>query len=206
MEQDELNAISHATITLRKAVVADAAERAVLDDMAGNGLPSWLWQRSANTKAGDTALAFGRRMMMEEMPPWGWRNSVIAQAGGRIAGMVTSYRMPVDTGEPGENEPVLKPIFELMSQAAGQWYVDALAVYEEWRGRGVGAALLSNVMEQAAGNKCESICLIVSSDNVPARGLYERNGFRQEVERGYIARSGQPVAGKYHLFMRRKLK
>lgn len=201
-----MNAISHATITLRKATVADAAERALLDDIAGHGMPSWLWQAAVKAGKSGTAFAFGRRMMMEETPVWGWRNAIMAEVNGQVAGMVTSYRMPRDTGESGGDEPVLKPVFELMREAEGDWYIDALAVHEEWRGRGVASQLVASAVEQAVANDCAAICLIVSSDNTPSRALYEKNGFRPESERQYIATSGEPVEGKSHLIMRRVLK
>lgn len=186
-------------------MAGDAADRAVLDDMAGHGLPAWLWQGAVKAGKAETALSFGRKRMLEETPVWGWRNSVIAEVDGRVAGMVTSYRMPAQTGEGGEDEPVLQPIFELMRKAEGDWYVDALAVHEEWRGRGVARRLLADAVEQAEAHQCNAVCLIVSSDNDAARRLYESSGFTLEEQRPFTGFDGRAVEGKSHLFMRREL-
>lgn len=51
-----------------------------------------------------------------------------------------------------------------------------IAVRPEYRGRGLGTALLGRLLE-AAGSAYESVSLSVSADN-PAVRLYERAGFR----------------------------
>ena len=54
-------------------------------------------------------------------------------------------------------------------------------VHEDWRGRGVGSALIRVLLEWAAAHSnIEKVCLGVLEPNVKARALYERLGFRQE--------------------------
>ena len=70
----------------------------------------------------------------------------------------------------------------LTGDAKGYGYVDdhtpelALAVLPGHRGRGVGERLLHDLLEAARGT-FPAVSLSVRTDN-PARGLYERAGFR----------------------------
>jgi ribosomal protein S18 acetylase RimI-like enzyme len=52
-----------------------------------------------------------------------------------------------------------------------------LAVVPEWRGRGVGRALLEAAEERAVRRGCCKLTLEVRDDNHGARALYERCGF-----------------------------
>ena len=56
-----------------------------------------------------------------------------------------------------------------------------LAVVPGMRGRGVGRALLTEAEEIAAARGCCKLTLEVQEDNLPARRLYERFGFRDFV-------------------------
>jgi len=59
--------------------------------------------------------------------------------------------------------------------------VHDLAVLPEWRGRGVGRALLSGAEERARRDGCCKLTLEVQDDNLRARGLYESFGFADFV-------------------------
>jgi len=52
-----------------------------------------------------------------------------------------------------------------------------LAVVPEWRGRGVGRALLAAAERRARADGCCKLTLEVLETNARARGLYERFGF-----------------------------
>jgi ribosomal protein S18 acetylase RimI-like enzyme len=52
-----------------------------------------------------------------------------------------------------------------------------LAVVPEWRGRGVGRALLGAAQDRAVSRGCCKLTLEVRDDNHGARALYERFGF-----------------------------
>jgi ribosomal protein S18 acetylase RimI-like enzyme len=56
-----------------------------------------------------------------------------------------------------------------------------LAVLPEHRGKGVGRALLAAAEKHARSIGCCRLTLEVQDDNAPARGLYERFGFRDVV-------------------------
>lgn len=71
-----------------------------------------------------------------------------------------------------------QPFLSFMSRHdAGEWYVTAVSVKEEMRGRGVGAALLDDAVSRAESLGMQSIALDVDAKNAGARRLYEHLGF-----------------------------
>ncbi|MFN3346774.1 MAG: GNAT family N-acetyltransferase [Candidatus Bipolaricaulaceae bacterium] len=62
-------------------------------------------------------------------------------------------------------------------------YVQAVMVHPEFRGRGIGRALVSFVVDQAFRFGAERVVLHVHQSNAPARRLYEGLGFRPFEER-----------------------
>ena len=64
--------------------------------------------------------------------------------------------------------------------------VVAMWVEPEWRGRGVGGALLDAVVEWARAEGAASIALWVADGNDLARRLYERRGFVDTGQRDVI--------------------
>lgn len=55
-----------------------------------------------------------------------------------------------------------------------------MAVASDWRGRGVGTALLSEALRWARQVGVEKLALSVYPDNEPARALYRKFGFQEE--------------------------
>lgn len=59
-------------------------------------------------------------------------------------------------------------------------YLDTLAVEEQYRNRGIGAAILDWVKEYAREKGMDGIELQVNGRNLDARRMYARNGFREK--------------------------
>ena len=67
-------------------------------------------------------------------------------------------------------------------------FVQTMAVAPSAQGRGLGARLLVELLEEAARRGQRTVSLEVRADNAPAQRLYERHGFtRTGVRRGYYA-------------------
>lgn len=72
-------------------------------------------------------------------------------------------------------------------------YIEMLAVYAEYRRRGVGQALLSAAERRAQKAGKDHIALHVTIRNAPAVRLYEKNGYRRFNWRCYKRYSGAVV-------------
>lgn len=66
-------------------------------------------------------------------------------------------------------------------QARPLMNIHDLAIVPDWRGKGVGRALLEAVEIAARDRGCCKLTLEVLDDNVRARALYERCGFKEFV-------------------------
>ena len=61
--------------------------------------------------------------------------------------------------------------------AKPRWNVHDVAVVPQARGKGVGRAMLTHVIEDATAAGCTAVTLEVRHDNAPARHLYASLGF-----------------------------
>ncbi len=69
--------------------------------------------------------------------------------------------------------------------------VQTIGVRSDHEGRGIGSALLTALLEEAAARGCDAVYLEVRADNDRARLLYERFGFvRIGLRRKYYQPSG----------------
>ena len=67
---------------------------------------------------------------------------------------------------------------------ATEWYLDSLAVFPEYRGRGIARSLISAVRERAAPSG-KPVGLLVDKTNHRAEGLYDRLGFQTVGDRPF---------------------
>jgi ribosomal-protein-alanine N-acetyltransferase len=65
----------------------------------------------------------------------------------------------------------------------GEWEIENLVVAVERRRRGVADRLMRGLMQRAREEAATTILLEVRESNLPARGLYEKHGFRESGRR-----------------------
>jgi len=68
-------------------------------------------------------------------------------------------------------------------ETAGELHINNVAVKSEYRRRGIGAAMLNRVIEEARRRKANAAFLEVRSENQPAKALYEKSGFKAIARR-----------------------
>lgn len=168
---------------IRPARRSDAADLAILDDMASSGLASWLWQGAVDAGKAGTAFERGRQKLGSDKGPVSWRNALVLEIDGDVAGMSLSYMAEPPQPPRGVADPVLAPLIELAALAAGTWYVDALAVYSAYRGRQAGRLLMKAEIARAEGR---AMSLITEDDNERALALYASLGFREAARRDCV--------------------
>jgi len=75
------------------------------------------------------------------------------------------------------------PLFRVLETIAdGDFYLLAIALDREARGKGVGSALMDSTEERARASHSIRLSLDVSAKNVGARRLYERRGMTVESQ------------------------
>ena len=186
----------------RPARRTDATALAMLVDIAGEGMPSYMW--SGMKAPGQSLLEFGRSRAQRDTGGFSWRNGTVAEIEGEVAACLIDYRIddPYDAGNPDELPPFVRPLVQLEAKAPGSWYVNVLAAFPEFRGRGLGAHLLAVAEERARQNKARELSLIVASENVGAVGLYGRTGYRETARAPLVAFPGCAHGGDLVLMVK----
>ncbi len=170
-------------VPIRPATRDDAMDLVAFVDMAGEGFASYFWSTLA--AAGQSPIEIGRARALRGTGSFSWHNAHIAEVEGEAAGALIGYVI-ADSSDPAEiarTPELVRPLAELEALAPGHWYVNVLAVHPEFRGRGIGGALLAHAdgLGKAAGAK--GMAIIVASENDIAVALYDRVGYREVARR-----------------------
>jgi ribosomal protein S18 acetylase RimI-like enzyme len=188
---------------LRRATREDSRRVAELMDIAGHGLPAYVWSLSAED--GQEPIDAGTERAAREDGNFSYRNAVVAEEDGEVIAMVLAYRLPeagegVDLDEVPE---VLRPLVELERLAPGTFYVNGLAALPGYRGRGLGSQLLNVADDLAAEAGCDELSLEVFEQNENALRLYERHGYRTVARRTAVPHPSYPYDGDVLLMTRK---
>lgn len=169
--------------SIRPATIADATHLAALVDMAGEGFASYFWSQMA--AEGQSPFEVGRARAMRDEGAFTWRNAHIAEADGLVAGALVGYPIddPVDPRALAVASELIRPLLELEARVPGYWYVNVLAVFPEYRGQGIGRALLAHADSVGSAVNAKGMAIIVASGNADARRLYERAGYLEQERR-----------------------
>jgi ribosomal protein S18 acetylase RimI-like enzyme len=82
--------------------------------------------------------------------------------------------------------PIFVPLQELENLAPRTWYVNVLATYPEYRGKGYGTRLLGVADRLAAAAGSAGLSIIVADANARAQRLYERCGYHERARRAMV--------------------
>lgn len=161
----------------------DARTIARLYQISADGVADYIWTMLA--EPGEDPLDVGARRYARESTAFSYENCTLAKVGDAVAGMLVAFPMHVDPDAAAEDapEPVLAPYARL--EEDDSYYVCGVALFPEFRRRGLGRRLMLVAEEQARGRRYGKLSLIVYEGNEIARGLYERLGYR-EVMRAAI--------------------
>lgn len=170
----------------RRATPDDALELAELINMAGEGMPHFLWTRMA--EPGETVWDVGQRRARREEGSFSYRNAVVREDGDKAVATLIGYPLAEEpeAWDPAEIPAMFVPLQELEDLAPGTWYVNVLASYPECRGKGYGTDLLAIAETLAAEAGCRSLSIIVSDGNPGALRLYERTGYVRAASRPMV--------------------
>lgn len=121
---------------------------------------------------------------------YGFNHLHVYDDNGIIAGVVSGY--------PGAKEPFIDQIWpelakthKLIDQSAvfkeketfsGEWYLDSIVTSPDYRGKGIGTALLNELPRFAKADGEHIIGLNCDKENKAAKRLYERLGFQTTGE------------------------
>jgi ribosomal protein S18 acetylase RimI-like enzyme len=178
-------------ISLRPARITDADDAAELIFSAYSHIVS-TYSPHPKTESGFTQML--NIFFQQDDNRFSYQNTFVAQNEQQIVGLVLSFG--------GREEHRLNMMVEQRFQqfqggrgwhlvdesAKDEWYIDALAVYSQWEGRGIGSRLLRDAEQRALAQNYHKVSLNVDKENERALQLY--------LYRGYI------VTGDVELYQR----
>lgn len=181
---------------IRKASIHDCRAIAELALIAGEGIPAFFWEQSKED--GEELLDVGARNAASEHANFSYRNAHCALIDNAISGMLLAYRLPEAEAaqDLGAFPEFIRPLIELEQCVPGSFYINMLATYPRYRGRGVGTGLMKIVDRLAAEAGCATISVEVFEQNAGALRLYQRLGYRVVEQRDVVAHSCHPYTGR----------
>jgi ribosomal protein S18 acetylase RimI-like enzyme len=141
--------------TIRPAVKSECRTIAELYRISSDGVAEYIWTKFA--EPGEDLLDVGQRRYEQEDSVFSYRNCSMVDRKGKTAGMIIAFPEPAS------------------------YYICGMAVFPEYRGRGIGTQLLTLAEKHAHGHGLSKLSLIVFEQNEGAKRLYERSGFYEKA-------------------------
>ncbi len=179
---------------IRSATKADCLAIAELALMAGDGIPGYFWAESQ--QPGESLEQAGAELAASETANFSYRNAHIAWVGNEIGGMLLAYRLPAaenNDENPNEFAEFVRPLVELEQCVPESFYINMLATYPQYRGQGIGTALMGLIDRLALDVGCELASIEVFDINQTALKLYRQLGYEIVDQRPVIASDYLPA-------------
>lgn len=166
-------------ITIRRAVAADAP-------LVGKAVLMALHYDEENPLFEAFVELAGR-----EVSQYSYRNALVGEVNGVAAGAVVGY-------DGALLQRLRKPLLDMIAErigevpfiedetAAGEFYVDSLAILPQFRGLGVGRCLLAAMRDNAFAAGFSHVGLLVDVENPRAEALYSSLGFKRVNETTFL--------------------
>jgi GNAT superfamily N-acetyltransferase len=167
-------------VHFRPAKPADSFALAELTIMAGDGLYEFLLEEMAPREMLAGLMARG---MKQDTGGCCWPHCFVADDHG-VVGMINAYPAAWLLEEdrailPPDRVQLLEPIDQ--AQDWDSFLINAVAVRESHRRQGIGGRLLEWAIEQAKTGNFPRLTANLWQDNLAARALFEKSGFRLQA-------------------------
>lgn len=180
----------------------NAEDLAYLINLAGEGIPEYLWAQMADGQ--QRPLEVGTQRAAREEGGFSYTNARVIEGDEGVAGMIIAYQLedPYRVGNLEEYPAVVRPLVTLESTVPGSWYINAVATRESQRGKGVATQLLKEAEAIALANGVKDISLIVASENTTAKQLYIKLGYRVTASLPVVDYPGCMHGGAWELMVK----
>lgn len=141
---------------------------------------------------GDDSLILFSNLARREDSQYSYKNTLVCEVEGEVAGVLIAYEgaklyslrealfnevermnLATITGLEDETEP-------------GEYYIDSLTVFAEFRGRGIATMLINSAVEEARKRNIHKVGLIVDKENPNAAKLYTKLGFKYVKDKMFL--------------------
>jgi len=175
--------------TFRDATVDDCPAIARLMQIASEGVCDYVWSLQQAEFPNLPLVEIGAKRYAQGEGNFSYRNCVMAvndnaKAETPVQGLMMTFAIPppdaAATTDPSEDEisPEMAVLVPYRLEQPNSWYICALAVFEPYRGQGIGTQFLELAAEQARSRGMSQLSLLCFEQNSGALRLYQRHGFQ----------------------------
>ena len=187
-------------LLFRSATEDDCTELALMLDVAGRRLPSYLWSQEVGQ--GQSYFEYGREAIRTDANRNSYfKNWLVAESQSKFVGAFFGFSVedPYPEIDLDAVPECFRPCIELERVASGCWLLQVIAILPQYRGKGLARQLLDKAESVARDSGTNRIALQVEEVNEIAFNTYMRNGYIEVDRRPYIPFPGSDDTGEYVL-------
>ena len=162
-------------VKFRAAKKSDVRTIAQLYSISTDGVADYIWTKLADP--GEDIVDVGERRYARKNTAFSYQNCVVAEVDDSIIGMLVTFAIKAPDSPEVETDPVLAPYAKL--EEYDSWYICGVALFESFRGKGLGSRFMSIAERQARDRQFKKLSLIVFEENTGAKRLYDTLGYRE---------------------------
>ena len=183
-------------LQFRTATEDDCTELALIRDIAGRRMPSYLWSQEVGQ--GQSYFEYGREKIRTDANYNGYfKNWLVAESQSKFVGAFFGFSVedPYPEIDLDAVPECFRPCIELERVASGCWLLQAIAILPQYRGKGLARQLLDKAGSVAKDSGTNRIALQVEEVNEIAFNTYMRNGYIEVDRRPYVHFPGSEDTG-----------
>jgi len=183
-------------LQFRKATEYDCTELALIRDIAGRRMPSYLWSQEVGQ--GQSYFEYGReRIRTDANYNAYFKNWLVAEFQSKFVGAFFGFSVdnPYPDVDLNAVPECFRPCVELERIASGCWLLQAIAILPQYRKKGLARQLLGKAESVAKDSGTNRIALQVEEVNEVAFKTYQRNGYVEVDRRPYVHFPGSEDTG-----------
>lgn len=139
-----------------------------------------------------SVLSAARRLVLEDPElAYHYSRAYVLEQDGRIAGGLIGGLIGEEPGSEEWSPPYLEPLLTLENRVPGYWSIVAIAIYAEFRGRGLASKLMDHAVQLASQSGARGLSIVVEDLNTAAIALYKKKGFEKAELLPWIAYGGR---------------
>ena len=184
------------TLQFRIATEDDCTELALMIDVAGRRLPSYLWSQEVGQ--GQSYFEYGREKIRTDANYNGYfKNWLVAESQSKFVGAFFGFSVedPYPEIDLDAVPECFRPCIELERVASGCWLLQAIAILPQYRGKRLARQLLDKAESVARDSGTNRIALQVEEVNEVAFKTYRSNGYVEVDRRPYVHFPGSKDTG-----------
>ena len=183
-------------LQFRTATEDDCTELALIRDIAGRRMPSYLWSQEVGQ--GQSYFEYGREKIRTDANYNGYfKNWLVAESQSKFVGAFFGFSVedPYPEIDFDAVPECFRPCVELERIARGCWLLQAIAILPQYRGKGLARQLLDKAESVARDSGTNRIALQVEEVNEVAFKTYRSNGYVEVDRRPYVHFPGSKDTG-----------